>query len=308
MLIAYSVESKTPTFGGVAEQYLQAVRAGGTCKPAAIRVYEAVLRLVQRDWPGLADTPVADIQEKHCLRWFARRRRVVSPRQANHELQLLKRTLESARRQGFIVANPADSVRRIRVKRHIPFIPAMDQVAKAVILSHGLGSHKVTELLQLLTYSGMTITEAVALTWAEVDFEKGEFLVTGGAYGTRDRRTRRVPLFPELHVMLLRLRDRRGRVNPTDRVLRVRDVRSTIDNLARLLSYPAFDAHSLRHLFVINALRRGNSPQTVAAWIGHKDGGRRITRLYEDYARHRPPTCQLAKARRRRSPRKRPAP
>jgi integrase len=291
------VEPKTPTFGGVAGQYLKAVRAGGTCKPAVIRVYQANLRLVQRDWPGLADTPVAEIQAGDCRRWFTRRRRVVSPRQANQELQLLKRVLENARRQGLMAANPAQAVRRIRVKRHIPFIPANVQFARAVILLRGLGTRKVSELLQLLAYSGMTITEATALTWAEVDFARGKFLVTGGAYGTRTRRSRRVPLFPEMRSLLLRILARRGTVNPSARVLRVRDVRSTIHNLARLLGYPAFDAHSLRHLFVINALHRGNPPRTVAAWIGHKDGGRRITRLYEDHARHRIPTCQLPTAR-----------
>jgi integrase len=297
MLNALSVETETATFGGVAEQYLKAVRAGGTCKPAVIRVYQANLRLVQRDWPGLADTPVADIRTGQCRRWFTRRRREVSPRQANHELKLLKRVLEVARRQGFITANPAQAVRFARTGRYRPFIPANVQFARAVFLSRGLGNIRITELLELLAFSGMTIKEAAALTWAEVDFEKGEFLVTGGAYGTRDRRTRRVPLFPEMRSLLRRILDRRGTVAPADRVLRVREVRTTIHNLARLLGYPAFDAHSLRHLFVINALHSGNPPKTVAAWIGHQDGGRRITRLYEDHARHRLPTCQLPNAR-----------
>jgi integrase len=43
---------------------------------------------------------------------------------------------------------------------------------------------------------------------------------------------------------------------------------------------PEFHHHSLRHFFVSNAIEQGVDFKTIAAWVGHKDGGMLVAKTY----------------------------
>ncbi|MDC0276757.1 hypothetical protein OAL00_07470, partial [Verrucomicrobiales bacterium] len=43
---------------------------------------------------------------------------------------------------------------------------------------------------------------------------------------------------------------------------------------------PHFTHHSLRHFFVSNAIEVGVDFKSIAAWIGHKDGGILVAQTY----------------------------
>ena len=50
--------------------------------------------------------------------------------------------------------------------------------------------------------------------------------------------------------------------------------------VCKALNFPNFTHHSLRHYFVSNAIEKGVDFKTIAAWVGHKDGGILVAQTY----------------------------
>jgi site-specific recombinase XerD len=43
---------------------------------------------------------------------------------------------------------------------------------------------------------------------------------------------------------------------------------------------PVFTHHCMRHYFVSNAIEAGVDFKTIAAWVGHKDGGLQVAKTH----------------------------
>lgn len=135
------------------------------------------------------------------------------------------------------------------------------------------------DLVELLAYSGMRIAEAVNLTWADVDFDRGVFTVTGGEGGTKNHEDRTVPLFPALRELLQRIRGDRSPA-PTDRVIPIITAKKAMNTACERAKLPHFHHHALRHYFVSNAIEAGVDFKVIANWVGHKDGGLLVAKTY----------------------------
>lgn len=133
--------------------------------------------------------------------------------------------------------------------------------------------------VQLLAVSGMRIGEATRIVWREVDFEKGQFTVSGGEFGTKNRETRNVPLFPRLRRFLEEGRPE-GEGYGQERIVGIASTKSAMESACKAGELPRFTHHSLRHFFVSNAIDVGVDFKTIAAWIGHKDGGMLVAKKY----------------------------
>jgi len=46
------------------------------------------------------------------------------------------------------------------------------------------------------------------------------------------------------------------------------------------LPLPIYSHHDFRHFFVSNAIEEGIDFKTIAAWVGHQDGGLLVARTY----------------------------
>jgi integrase len=139
-------------------------------------------------------------------------------------------------------------------------------------------------MVELLAYSGMRLSEAAALTWADIDFDDGTFFVRATGHAARKCQPRRVPLFPAMRVLLQRLQKRRrGGIKPDDRVLLTRECRCAFARARRSAGGPEFTLHCLRHFFAVNALTQGIECELIAAWMGYTDGGLQVARLYGEF-------------------------
>ena len=137
------------------------------------------------------------------------------------------------------------------------------------------------DLVELLAYSGMRLSEATALTWPDVDFERGQFTVTGGAKGTKNHEVRTVPLFPALRSLLERIKaEREGGIAPTQRVVPIVTAKTGIRTACLKAGLAHFHHHLCRHFFVSQAIEAGVDFKTIAAWVGHKDGGVLVAKTY----------------------------
>jgi len=190
--------------------------------------------------------------------------------------------MQYAMREGLILDNPASDVQRMKLSHPKILIPTKNQFAKILeTLRHDPRSVESAYLIEFLGYSGCRLGEAVALTWGDVDFNKGIVTVSGGEYGTKNRECRTVPLFPALLRLLRGLRGQLGR-EPlhSDKVFSILGARTSLGSASVELKFPHFTHHSLRHFFCSNAIEAGIDFKVIASWLGHKDGGVLVAKTY----------------------------
>jgi len=269
------------TFGEIAEQYINTVLAAKDLKPNSLADCVQRIAMIQRTWRGLSHKPIRDIKTKDREQWFAGRKQQVHAQRLNNELGILKQILAFAEREGVIMSNPATPVRRVKIVATEPIIPTRDQFTRLVATLREAGNDDAADFVELLGYSGMRRNEGASLTWGDIDLDRGTFRVTGGAEGTKNRQTRRVPLFPSLRQLLLNLRQQRGdTAQPDARVMRIHQCRDGIRRACKLAGLPHFDHHAMRHFFASNAIEQGIDFKVIAEWLGHKDGGLLVAKVY----------------------------
>lgn len=148
-------------------------------------------------------------------------------------------------------------------------------------------SHRLDagELIRFMAYSGARLKEAGKATWRDV---LGDIIIVNGTK-SKGSRTRPVSINPSLRALLDRIRDRRTRAAKaadqkgpalTDTILNVREAQKSIDRACAKLKVPRLTHHDFRHLFATRCLESGVDPKTIAAWMGHSDGGVLVLKLY----------------------------
>lgn len=126
----------------------------------------------------------------------------------------------------------------------------------------------------------MRLGEATHIIWREVDFERNNFTVSGGEVGTKNHLVRVVPLFPTLTAFLQELHQAQRCPPPEARLIPIESAKKAISTACAQARLPHFTHHCLRHYFVSNAIEKGVDFKTIAAWIGHKDGGLLVAKTY----------------------------
>lgn len=214
------------------------------------------------------------------MEWLAKRRKKISPQRINHELASLKMLLKYACKNGIILDNPADDLKRAKIPKLKPTIPTRKQFADLIQEMREKGNLDAADFVELLGYSGMRRNEAAYLKWGDIDFDRDQFTVTAGDTGTKNIEERTLPLFPAMRRLLERIKGERGNVLPTEIVLLIKECRGSITSSCKGKGLPHFGHHSMRHFFCSNAIEHGIDFKTVAEWCGHKDGGILVARTY----------------------------
>jgi integrase len=114
----------------------------------------------------------------------------------------------------------------------------------------------------------------------DIDFERDQFTVTGGAKGTKNHEARAVPLFPAVRALLERIRHEGQETTANQRVISIGTAKTAIRNACKKPGLPHFHHHLFRYFFVSQAIEVGVDFKTIAAWVGHKDGGVLVARTY----------------------------
>ena len=112
------------------------------------------------------------------------------------------------------------------------------------------------------------------MTWSEVMDQ--EIRVTGGAKGTKGKRSRTVPLMPRVVLLL----ERRRSSGSKGRVFAIKSPREALNNACARVEIPHLRVHDLRHYFATHCLEMGVDIPTVAKWLGHRDGGVLVMKTY----------------------------
>jgi integrase len=195
----------------------------------------------------------------------------------NGALALLRRTYDRAVEAGHIGSNPALTLRRVKPTSRKMDLPTSESFAAIIadILAQKKSHSKATAAsVEFLAYTGLRISEAQSVQWR--DIRKG-FLIVRTA---KNDQMRQVPLIPAALALLERLRGSGLPTGPDDPVMPLKSPRIALDNACARLGVDHLRVHDLRHIFATRCIEAGVDLPTLAAWLGHKDGGTLCAQVY----------------------------
>ena len=235
-------------------------------------------------YTGFAKMPLNRITMIDCQKWFAKRRLMISAQRMNNEVGLLRDILEFARDNGWMMHDPTAKLERLKLPRPNPDPPTTDEFRRLVVTLRNHRDRDAGDLVELMAYSGLRLSEACGLKWQDVDFDRGIFYIAGKGRDETERDV--VPLFPAMRELLLKIRQARQTrkiegIKPDDRIMRVNGCRDALKTACREAKLRrSFTHHDMRRYFTTRCMEQGVPIRTLAGWLRHKDGGALLLRTY----------------------------
>lgn len=282
-------EPRVPTFAEAAELFRCDLESDPATKPQSKRYRLWCLRKIELSWPELWKHRLDEISAQACKEWAAKLNAEIACHYYNNTIATLRMVLEAGIKAhkangGAPLENPADELKRTKVKQKELQLPERSHfkvlVANLRMKSGGWGP-RVADLVEFLAYSGMRVhSEAVWVTWEDVDWQRKEIVVRGQPEtGTKNSEIRRIPMIPDMEGLLGRLKLGLGRV-ATGTIMRVGKCNEALARACREIGIPGITHHDLRHLFATRCIESGVDIPTVSRWLGHKDGGALAMKTY----------------------------
>lgn len=271
-------------FGQAVSIYREQTEASHLLKPASKKYRKEILQSIVKSWSGVEGLDIRKISEADCKAWALRFGNDYSSSRYNSALGILKGIFQIGVEAGSLYRNPANGLKRARVRAKTLTLPTFEQFKKFVEeLADGGGrdSKNCANLVRFLAFGGFRKTEAANITWADCDFEKGEIVVRGDPEtGTKNWTIRRVPMIPDMRKLLECLKTAKPEALPSQPVMGVRECQKSMDRAAKAVGMTRITHHDLRHLFATLCIESGVDIPTVSRWLGHKDGGALAMKVY----------------------------
>jgi integrase len=218
-----------------------------------------------------------------------RKLQAVSERTANLDLMALRNVLKSALDDGFLRELPKMKMLEEppSPKRKLLTPAEFVRLILAARNNCEKNGKQLADYLRFLAFSGAREQEALRIKWVDVDFE-GNRLTVGADQLSKNWESRTVEFNSRLGSLLREMHRRRPpdcswlfpspRRGPRDEhAMSFRESLKIARNAARL-EWVGF--HDLRHYFCSMCVMARIDFMTIAAWLGHKDGGILVGKVY----------------------------
>ena len=270
---------------------------------------------VLKTWPRFTDLAPDRISREAVIEWrnrvsregtgfVARGTKGPSPKMNGSSASTINRSIDAIRQildiavdQGQLAANPLQrrgiKVRSNPRKPNLPEAAKLAQIFSEIEQGGGRMSRDAADFCRFLAYTGCRLSEARGVTWADVDLKRGVLHVRGTKTATANRE---VPLIPAAKALLEQLNavcrnaasvavDGVPHVDPKSKVLAVGEAGKSLARACEKLGVGLLTHHDLRDAFATAAIEAGVDIPTVAAWLGHADGGALLMRVYAHHRR-----------------------
>jgi integrase len=219
----------------------------------------------------------------------ARKLQSVSERTANLDLFVLRNVLNTAMDDGHLRELP-----RIKMldeppppKRDLVTPAQFNRLITAAQNACEKNGEQLSDYLRFLAFSGAREKEALRIKWADVDFER-ERVTIGADRLTKNWESRTVEFNPQLGALLGEMHARRAPdcswLFPSPRRAardeHARSFRESLKIARTAAGLHCVGFHDLRHYFCSVCVMAGIDFMTIAAWLGHKDGGILVGKVY----------------------------
>ncbi|MFZ0916683.1 MAG: site-specific integrase [Candidatus Udaeobacter sp.] len=213
----------------------------------------------------------------------------VSERTANLDLMTLRNVLRAAIDDGHLRELP-----RIKMldeapppKRQLITPAEFNNLIRAARRACAKNGEQLADYLQFLAFTGAREKEALRVRSEDVDFKK-ERVTIGADRLTKNWEARRVEFNPQLRTLLRDMKKRRApdcawlfpspRRGPRDE--HARSFRESLKMARTAAGIEWVGFHDLRHYFCSVCVMAGIDFLTIASWLGHKDGGILVGKVY----------------------------
>jgi len=293
------VLGRTPKFSDHVAHYVAFISSGqGTKKPGTIQKEKTILA---RWTDYLGQLRLDQIKRVHVNRFIEKRLKdEVSPRTINLNIIALRVVLKKALEDGLIQRLPTEGLRPLKTTTRKRPLFTTDDLEKLCEAAAGERKDKdgvvvpVTEnavqfidYIKFLAYCGARRNEALAMRWQDVDLKQKQ-LTIGAEGDTKNRSARVVDFNPKLKAHLVDMKNRRAPDSqwlfPSpqrgDRDIPAKTFRESLGLARTQAKMPDFNFHDCRHHFISMCVMSGVDFMTIAAWVGHRDGGVLIGKVY----------------------------
>ena len=276
------------TWGGLVEPW-RAWLAGQEVKKeiggSTIRYKLELLGAIKITWPGWDRTALSAVTEKRLSSWLVDHRAKYSATRTNGAITVLRELLAIGVRDKIFAREVVDEalhgLQFVKVdydyKRMTLDLPEpaqvkllRDEVYYRCKLNGSLGGY----LFDALLFSGMRVDSARHVLREDVHRSKGVLYIRKAKYGAYT-----IPLFPDLLELIERI-ERNVNGSQKDRLFPTSSLQSVLTTSCKTVGISHLSHHDLRHIFATRCIENGVDIPTVAAWLGHRDGGRTAMLIY----------------------------
>jgi integrase len=205
----------------------------------------------------------------------------VAPYEANRTLETLRRLFNLGVKWGWTNRNPAIGIER---NQETPRNDYLNPKQIEAIFA-ALPANTSSDVIRTLLLTGCRPSEAVRMTWTQVDLDGGVW--TKPAAGTKQRRQHRVPLSPAALEVIKRQPQRGPLVFTRHDGTPVAKVDKTWHKALRDAGVPYHRLYDCRHSVASMLASNGVSLQVVGAVLGHSviATTQRYAHLYDEEVR-----------------------
>jgi integrase len=229
------------------------------------------------------------IRSSHVEAALGKLRRIRSARTTNVALVCLRHVLKAAKRDHLIKVLPVEDIEWQRTETKSRRLYTQAEIEAVIAAAHKVSKNgrQFADYLHFLTYTGAREQEALKTQQADIDW-KNNILTIGSGGDTKNRSARRVDLNPALASLLKEMATRQA---PDSRWLfpspqrgnkdiHLRTFRETLKLARTAAGLEKFGFHDCRHYFISMSVMAGIDNMTIARWVGHRDGGVLIGKVY----------------------------
>lgn len=212
-----------------------------------------------------------------------------APRTVNIGVVVLRNILNRAIEDGWLQRLPTENLKPLKcspARKELITHADIERLC-ACALEHSKNGVEFGYYIKFLAYTGARRDEGLAVKWADVDF--GNAQITIGADGkTKNRQARVVDFNDKLESLLREMHTHR----PPDSTwlfpspqrgtkdIPCRTFKESLNKARGPAGLPKVAFHHLRHYFISFCVMSGIDYMTIAKWVGHKDGGILIGKVY----------------------------
>jgi integrase len=228
-------------------------------KKRTIDYHRELIELILKRWTGPRDDVLAITEQDVTV--FALSVAHFSVSRFNGLVSILKANVPTAKKL---------KRRRVQVKdrallSQLEFSRLLSELDKRPRSHGGL-------VIRFLAHTGLRINEARQLKWSHVH---EDFILAPGAI-TKNGHPRAIPFVNGIRDVLNGLRA----VGIGELVIPQSEVQTALRTACRLAGVPRLSHHDFRHLFATRCIQSGVDLPTVARWLGHRDGGALLAKIY----------------------------
>jgi integrase len=297
-------------FADYVKDYVGIINSGRsepTKRPKKASTAEKEESILNRWIEAIGQLRLDQIKRVHVNRFIEKRlKENLSPRTINLYVIAFRQVMKRALSDGLIQRLPTEGLEPLKggtEKRSLfstadldrlcaaAFETKKDKKGREVPLTEN--AQEFVDYIKLMAYCGARRNEALGFMWDDVDFDNGQLhvrrqITTRGIEDLKNRQQRVVDFNPKLRAHLLDMQKRSKNTSkwlfPSpqrgDKDVPAQTFRESLEMVRERAKMPGFGNHDCRHHFISMCVMSGVDFMTIAAWVGHQDGGILIGKVY----------------------------